>query len=175
MPQSLKISVWSKYLIPVFLALLEACGGSVYQPDPMSDGIQPVDFVYELDGQIHSLSELRSRPVLLCLMRTSDIVSQIYIAEVKEAFRRAAGDTQFLVLTIEPSESPFVAMYVESEDLPFPIGVAQKAVALGESTLGFVPIVPATYAIDSKGQVVEMVPGTVKADKIVDLVGLLKP
>ena len=155
--------------------LLFACGGpglQTTQPtgETRSDLDPQVDFAYELQGTAHRLSELRGRPVLLVLMRTSEIPSQFHMIEVKEAFRLAAGRTRFLVLTIETSEAPFTALYVEAENLPFPIGVAEMSVGRGESAIGLVPAVPTTYAIDEKGTVVAVAPGVVKSGEIVKMI-----
>ncbi len=147
------------------MTLLTACGhahpGQIKQPD------HKVDFVYEMEGERHYLSELRGRPLVLVLMRTSELPSQVYMIEVKEAFRRAAGKTRFLVLTIAATELPFLQLYRESQELPFAVGVAGQNVATGKSSLGLIPAVPATYIIDASGRVVDMASGVIKMDKIV--------
>ena len=129
----------------------------------------PVDLSFEIKGERHYLSELRGRPLVLVLIRTSEIASQAYAGELKDAFGRIAGSVRFLVLTIEPLEAPFVEPYAEFENLPFSIGVAEKDVALGRSALGIVPVVPSTYLFNSRGEVVSAVPGVLLADTLVEL------
>ena len=133
-----------------------------------------VDFAYVLYGETHWVSDLRGKPLTLILMRTSDIPSQVYMAEVKKAFPTIAGFTDFLVLTIEPSESPFVELYAESEKLPFPIGIAEEKVLLGMSPLGKIPLVPTTYFIDSNGKLKNILLGVVQAQAIVQAALKLK-
>ena len=133
---------------------------------PMGTGPY-INFNYVQYGEAHQLSELQGRPLVLVLLRTSDIPSQIYMTEVKKAFDRVAGKTGMLVLTIAPSESPFVDLYSESEDLPFAIGVAEETVLRGASPLGKVPVVPTTYFIHGNGRLQSTLPGVVQAEAIV--------
>ncbi|MCP4603931.1 MAG: hypothetical protein GY847_25985 [Proteobacteria bacterium] len=133
----------------------------------------PVDFAFEVNAKLHNLSDLRGRPLVLVFMRTSEIPSQIYIKEIVKAFYKVAGRVQFLALTIEPSETPFVALYAESEELPFPIGVAEQDVAKGKSSLGRIRIVPSTYFVNSSGKVFQMVAGMISVDDIVQVVQAL--
>jgi hypothetical protein len=165
-----------KVIFVAVLAQLVACAQSqAPQNKPLSkiEG-QTVDFVYVLDGETHQLSDLQGKPLTLVLMRTSDIPSQVYMAQVKTAFGVIAEKTSFLVLTIEPSESPFVELYAASEELPFPVGVAEKKVLLGGSPLGKIPVVPTTYLIDSNGKLKTRLPGIVDAKIIVQAASRLK-
>jgi hypothetical protein len=157
-------------------AQLVACGPSqVPKIEHVSKvGKQIVNFEYVLHGRTYQLSDLRGTPLTLVLMRTSDIPSQVYMAQVKEAFRAIAGKTTFLVLTIEPAESPFVELYVESEELPFPIGIASENVQTGHSPLGKIPVVPTTYFIDATGKLKRSLPGVVDAKEIVQAALRLK-
>ena len=154
-------------------ALLAACGAPSNHDTTSPGPNDRVDFTYELNGEHHRISELRGRPVLLVLMRTSEMSSQAYMLELANAFRQIAGRTRFLVLTIEPTEAPFIEMYVESEKLPFPIGLAGDSVALGRSSLGIIPITPATYIIDASGRVADAAAGRVQTDDLVRAIGAL--
>ncbi len=109
--------------------------------------------------------------MVLVLMRTSDVTSQMYMPHVAEAFIDVAGEPVFLVLTEEPAEAPFVDVYTESEDLPFAIGVAEAAVGRGDSALGEIPAIPATYIIDREGRVVDVAAGVVTAKEITKALG----
>ena len=80
-----------------------------------------------------------------------------------------------LVLTIAPSESPFVELYSESEDLPFAIGVAEETVLHGTSPLGKVQVVPTTYFINGNGKLRSTLPGVVQAETIVQSARQLEP
>jgi len=140
-----------------------ACGARSEPPH----GSEPVDLAYALDGEPHRLSELRGRPLVLVLIRTSEVVSQMYLDEVAEAHARTAGRLRFLVLTIEPSEAPFVDLFRESEGLPFPVGVAEADVAQGRSGLGLIPLVPSTYLVAPDGRVEDVAAGAVPAEDIV--------
>ena len=126
-----------------------------------------MNFVFEQEGRPHQLAELRRRPVMLVLMRTSEIVSQIYMKEITGVFEKRAGKLRILVLTVEPTEAPFVDMYARSEDLPFFIGVAEESVLLGASSLGVIPAIPMTYLIDAGGRVVYTRPGVIPEDELV--------
>ena len=156
---------WSVRTAAFLLTLLIlSCGGAQKGLDPKI----PVDFAYVSDGRAHRLSELRRRPVVVVLMRTSEVVSQIYMEKVAEAYRRTAGRLRYLVLTVEGNEAPFVDTYMSFEKLPFPIGIAEKAVLYGDSDLGVIPGIPCTYFIDEEGHPSEVIPGVIEVD---DLIG----
>ncbi len=142
-----------------------SCAGAV--PNAASPSEQSIDFSYTIKGESRSLAALRGRPVALVLIRTSELPSHLHVREVAKAFRRAAGRTRFLILTIEPGEQPFLDPFVEAEELPFPIGVAEWNVALGNTGLGQIPTVPTTYLIDPEGRVVNAAAGLVPADDLV--------
>jgi hypothetical protein len=100
-------------------------------------------------------------------MRTSEIVSQIHMTKVAKAYDQRAGKLRFLVLSVEQSEAPFVKAYVEFEQLPFPIGVAEGDVVLGKSVLGVISFVPYTYFIDASGRVESAAPGVIQVEEMV--------
>ncbi len=145
-------------LLLLVLIASGGCGGA------RSSSPHPVNFAYELGGEAHQLAEHRRRPVMLVLMRTSEIVSQIFMKEVERVYRTRAGDLRMVVLTVEPGERPFVEMYAQSEELSFPIGVADPGVALGASPLGTIPAVPVTYLLDREGHIVYTATGVVGAE-----------
>jgi hypothetical protein len=151
------------------LALMKGCGSAQHP----SDTAARVDFAYEMKGEARRLSELRRRPVMLVLMRTSEIVSQIFMKEVATVWRKRAGELKVIVLTVEPTEKPFVNMYVKSEKLPFSIGVAEQAVLLGASSLGVVEAVPVTYLLDAGGRLVYKAQGVTPADILVSEIDAL--
>jgi len=151
-------------LARAFFVLVAACAAScgARAEPPYRDG--PIDFAFALNGAQMRTSELMGRPLVLVLVRTSEVTSELYVDELVKAHSRIAGDTRLLVLSISPNEAPFLEAYVEERALPFPIGLADWSVAEGSSALGLVPIVPTTYLIDAEGEVVEMIPGAVSAD-----------
>lgn len=152
-------------LLPV---LSLACSSGIETPvAPRPDF--PMDMAYQLEGGRHFLSELRGAPALLVLMRTSDLLSQAYMMEIKKAFPEPNPSIHLLVLTIEQYEAPFVSLYVESEALPFPVGVAEPAVGQGKSALGMIPAIPTTYFINSRGGVEKTVPGAIKSSDILHI------
>lgn len=154
----------SRALVMTLLAgalTLLACGSR--QP-PYGD--QPVDFVYRSGGVDHRFAELRGRPVVLVLIRTSELTSEIYLREVKRAFGRIAGKIRFLVLSLEPTEEPFLEQFAEFHELPFTLGAAELPVALGQTALGTIPLVPSTYLVDRDGRVRDLAAGAVSAEEI---------
>jgi hypothetical protein len=140
-----------------------SCSGAQMGPDPNTQ----MDFSYVMAGEVHQLSELRRRPLILVLMRTSEVLSQLYMDGIAEAFSKTAGKLRFLVLTIEQNEAPFVETYVNFEKLPFPIGVAETDVKLGNSALGAIPGIPCTYFIDSEGRLESVIPGVIDTPALV--------
>ena len=146
-------------------AVILAIGCGSRQPLPYSE--HPVDFAYEIDGQALHLSQARGRPVVLVLVRTAELTSDLFIDQVVEAFTRTAGKTLFLVLTIAPNEEPMLDQYVALKELPFSIGLADWSVAQGETHLGVIPVVPSTYLIGPDGRVRDMAPGFVAGEVLI--------
>jgi len=142
---------------------LAACGGRYSVP---GSG-QPVDFAFRVGEEpSRNLSGLRGRPLVLVLLRISELTSELYLREVVRAYGRTAGKTRFLVLSIEPTEEVLLGSYIEFNELPFPIGLAEWSVAAGRSALGTIPVMPTTYFIDTSGRVVTVAPGAVPAAQI---------
>ena len=133
-------------------------------------GEQPVDFTYRMEGAEHRLAELRGRPLVLVLIRTAELTSEIYLREVRRAYTKVAGRPRFLVLSLEPSEEPLLEPFAEFQELPFPIGVAEFAVAAGQSGLGRIPLVPSTYLLDHHGRVGDLAAGAISAEELVGAV-----
>jgi hypothetical protein len=152
-----------RFALILGLALMNGCGGVLHR----SDTAARVDFAYEMEGKTHLLSELRRRPVMLVLMRISEIVSQIFMKEVTTVYQKRAGELRVIVLTVEPMEKPFVDVYVESEKLPFSIGVAEPAVLLGASSMGVIEAVPVTYLLEPGGRIAYKAQGVTPADILV--------
>ena len=146
----------------VFLVstVLAACGGA------QRSGKETVNIAFTLEEQPQSLTRYRGRNTLLVLMRTSEMVSQIYMSRLRESFEELRKQCTVLVLTVEPTEAPFVETYREIEQLPFPVGVAAPEVAAGESPLGIVPRIPHTYFIDKQGIVRNAVSGVLEPDAL---------
>lgn len=150
----------------LILAVGLACACGAASPKSDAEASRKVDFAYVLQGQAERLSDLRGRPVVLVLMRTSEVSSQAYMSEVATAFQDTAGEILFLVLTVAANEEPFIELYMESENLPFSVGIAETDVAEGRSSLGIVPAVPTTYLIDKEGVVRDVAVGIVRSDEL---------
>lgn len=159
-PTKLFRRVWLLNAAMLAAMLMSSCGRTTKSA---LEKAQVVDFIYEISKSRHSLGELGGRPLVLVLMRTSELPSHVYIREVKVAFQKTAGRTRFLVLTVEPHEAPFTEIYAEAEELPFPIGVADRSVALGQTALGRLPLIPVTYLLNPSRVIVQTVPGAVSA------------
>lgn len=149
-------------IVTAFL-VLAACGAR----EPLPGGGRPVDFSYRLPGaRAEGLTALRGRPLVLVLLRISELTSELHLKQVVEAHGRVAGRTRFLVLSLEPAEEVLLGEYVEFNALPFPVGVAEWAVAAGESDLGRIPVTPTTYFIGPDGRVAAVAPGAMLAAQI---------
>ena len=166
-PQNGIISAFYALIVPaIFVLLLLSPGcGSVQKPESTTP-----DFAFVLQNTPHRLSQYRGEPVLLILMRTSEMVSQIYMERLRDAFADIQGRCRLIVLSVEPTEAPFIEAYRDIESLPFAIGSAEEKVLLGTSALGVVPAIPYTYFIDADGRVRRAVPGVIETAELVDAV-----
>ena len=167
-PQKGIISAFCTLIVPVIstLILLSPGCGSVQKPAPTTP-----DIAFVIQNTPHRLSQYRGEPVLLILMRTSEMVSQIYMERLRDAFADIRGRCRLIVLSVEPTEAPFIETYRDIESLPFAIGSAEKTVRLGTSALGIVPAIPYTYFIGADGRVLRRVPGVIETAELVDAVG----
>ncbi len=154
-------------LLSVSAVVFMSCAGVTYP----KHGKNTVNISFVMEGVPRRLSEYRGKPVMLVLMRTSEVVSQIYMSRLKEAIETSPPKANLIVLTVEPSESPFVEEYQELEKLPFPIGVAEPGLVQGESAFGLISGIPFTYFIDANGIIVSSQPGVIETD---DLLKMMK-
>lgn len=142
-------------------AIVSGCGGS------LSGGSkEPVDIAFIMKQTPSRLLHFRGKNTLLVLMRTSEMVSQIYMSRLSDAFPSLKDKCNLIVLTVEPSEAPFVEAYQEIEKLPFSIGTAAPSVVEGSSSMGIVPRIPYTYFIDSKGIILHDIPGVIETEDL---------
>jgi hypothetical protein len=143
-------------------SFLSACGGALTGRAQK----KPVDIFFTIEEQPTRLLRFRGKNTLLVLMRTSEMVSQIYMSRLADALPLLKDKCRLVVLTVEPTEAPFVEAYREIENLPFPVGTAEPSVVTGDSSLGIVPRVPYTYFIDSKGIILHDMPGVIETDDL---------
>jgi hypothetical protein len=157
----------SKSFLALTMAVF-ACGCHVAGRHGTMHGSEqvPVDFELELDGNVDRLAKWRGRPLLLVLILTSDVTSQLYMPHVEEAFRHYGGNLRFLALTVEPQERPFLEVYARSEGLHFPLGAAALEVREGQTALGQIPLIPATYILDEHGIVKDVGLGLITSPDI---------
>ena len=151
------------FVIVLSIILWGACAGP---QKPYSD--TPVDFQYEMLGKTYSLSQLRGRPTLLVLVRTSEVTNEMHLDQIQQMYANNIQRMNILVLTIAPNEAPMLDMFVEFHDYPFHIGMAPWDVSSGQSDLGVLPAIPSTYIIDKNGEVVDLIPGATNQDKILE-------
>lgn len=145
------------------IVLSTGCGAS---QKPYSEA--PVDFDYQMQGQKSSLRQLRQKPLLLVLVRTSEVTNEMHLDQVQRMYPKAIRHLNVLVLSIAPNEAPMLDMFVEFHNYPFRIGMAPWKVASGHSDLGILPAIPTTFIIDGNGRIVDFFAGAVNADKILE-------
>lgn len=145
---------------------LIGCGGARYGND-----FSRADLSFTIQNTPRRLSEYRGKPVVLILMRTSEMVSQIYMERLSAAYSNIRPFCNVIVLTVEPTEAPFVDTYRDIQKLPVDVGVADSNVSVGRSKLGVIPFIPYTYFVDDRGVIVHTAPGVIETDDLQDLVG----
>ncbi|MBN2714885.1 MAG: redoxin domain-containing protein [Deltaproteobacteria bacterium] len=128
----------------------------------------PIDFQYEMQGQTYSLSQLRGKPLLLVLVRTSEVTNEMHLDQIQKIYAKAIRRINVLVLSIAPNEAPMLDMFVEFHDYPFHIGMAPWNVTSGQSDIGVLPNIPSTYFIDDDGRILDLLAGAANGDKIME-------
>ena len=160
--QTATVGLWA-------LLFLSACGARTHFP-----ANRPIDFIYQAEARLIPLRALREKPLLLSLVRISDMSSQLQLTELARVHRELyERGVQLLVLTIELSEEPMLEPYMEFNELPFGIGMAEPAVAQGQSSLGILPMVPVIYFLNEDGMVRGINAGLITADDLLASVRLI--
>ncbi|MBN2341267.1 MAG: hypothetical protein JXX29_09370 [Deltaproteobacteria bacterium] len=151
-------------LFAVILAITStiSCAGP---QKPFSDG--PIDFPYLMQGESYSLSQLHGKPLMLVLVRTSEVTNEMHLDQIQKVVPQLKGRVTVLILTIASNEAPMLDMFVEFHDYPFHIGIADWSVADGQSPLGRIPDVPTTYFINENGHIIDLLPGAMNEEKII--------
>ena len=160
-PTSKKLPRLIAAAVLLLTVVCSACGPR--QPGELEG---PVDFAFTMEQRPGRLSQFRGGNTLVVLMRTSELVSQIYMSRLREAYDELSGVCTLLVLTVEPTEAPFVESYREIENLPFPVGVAEEYLVVGKSRLGVIPNIPHTYFIGPDGSVLFHISGVLETEDI---------
>jgi peroxiredoxin len=150
----------------ILLWLILSSTGCAAPQKPYSEA--PVDFDYQMQGQTGSLSRLRHKPLLLVLVRTSEVTNEMHLDQIQRMYARAIRHLNVLVLSIAPNEAPMLDMFVEFHSYSFRIGMAPWNVASGQSDLGILPAIPTTFIIDENGRIVDFLAGAINADKILE-------
>ena len=144
-------------------AVLLSCAGP---QKPYADA--PIEFEYEMQGETYSLNVLRGKPLLLVLVRTSEVTNEMHLDQIQQLYDRTIRRMNILVLSIAPNEAPMLDMFVAFHDYPFHIGMAPWNVSSGQSGLGILPTIPSTYILDAEGRVIDLIPGATNGDQILE-------
>ena len=161
-----KIACLTKLISSISLWLILSLTGCGAPQKPYSEA--PVDFDYQMQGQTGSLRQLRQKPLLLVLVRTSEVTNEMHLDQIQRMYAKTMRHLNVLVLSIAPNEAPMLDMFVEFHDYPFRIGMAPWNVASGRSDLGVLPAIPTTFIIDENGRIVDSLAGAINADKILE-------
>ncbi|MBN2526357.1 MAG: redoxin domain-containing protein [Deltaproteobacteria bacterium] len=160
----MKINFFLTALEVIIVCAAMPFAGCAAPQKPYSDA--PVDFEYEMQGQTYALHQLRGKPLLLVMVRTSEVTNEMHLDQIQIIYNKAVRHINVLVLSIAPNEAPMLDMFVEFHDYPFHIGMAPWRVTTGQSDLGILPNIPLTYFIDENGRVTDLMIGATNAEKI---------
>ena len=156
------------FVITAFLFINSGCG--IQKPGYSK---HPVNFSFEMNKKQFRVSEFRGDPLLIVLVRISEISSELFLKEIQKTYMQTKGKVQFMVLSIDSNDAPMLNMFEKFHQYPFHIGLAQVEVSLGKTELGIIPIVPSAYLLNDKGTIVDMAAGVVPAQNIINSINRL--
>ena len=165
-------------LVLIFVALLlgakrlyDTLGGQV-QVDSLGTQEEaakqaaPEFTVYDLDGNPHSLSDFRGKPVILNFWATWCGYCKVEMPEFEEKFREYGNDIQFIMLNVTDGSQETVetaSAFIAEQGYTFPVYYdTDLAAASAYNTSGL----PVTYFIDADGNFVAWQQGMMTAETL---------
>ena len=122
--------------------------------------------VYDLDGNPHSLSDFRGKPVILNFWATWCGYCQVEMPDFEEKFREYGDDIHFIMLNVTDGSQETVetaSAFIAEQGYTFPVYYdTDLAAASAYNTSGL----PVTYFIDADGNFVAWQQGMMTAETL---------
>lgn len=159
-------------LLPGFLLsllLFFGCSGEAPERHPLrSQTSTGYSFEYPaIDGSRLSSDTTRGRRTVLVFMTTYDLVSQVVVRTVMQAFRVETPRINAGLVVLEPPKNlPLVEAFAASLDVPFPVALADAETLGGRGPFGNIVAVPTTLVLDVRGALLWRKEGGVTSEEL---------
>lgn len=152
----------------VAAALLVGCASNEAAPPetPHAEARPAYDYV-ALDGKRISSESNRGKVVVIAVIATYDLGSQVIARELSEIRARRHRGLSILALALEPPKNaPLAEAFAATMELPFPIAMADQATLEAHGPFGPIDTVPTTIVLSPDGTEVWRHAGAVMAKEI---------
>ena len=143
--------------------------------DAVNKNLAPDFTVYDLEGNAHSLSDFRGKPVIVNFWASWCGPCKREMPDFEEKFREYGEEIQFLMVNLTDGSRETVESardFIDGQGYTFPIyfdTTYSAAMAYGVSG------VPVTYFIDAEGNLVAWGQGALNAQALAQGIGMILP
>jgi peroxiredoxin len=140
------------------------CGGGGARSRPTGP---PIDLRIEsVDGGEVLLSSYRGRVVVVHVFATWAPAAHADADELIKLHRARSRDVTVIGIALDPEGRRFVAPWKSALDAPYVVGLADDAIRAGQSPLGKIKQVPATFVLDRGGRIARRIERQLQAGEI---------
>lgn len=122
--------------------------------------------VYDLEGNAHSLSDFRGKPVILNFWATWCGYCKMEMPDFEEAYQKYGEEIHFLMINVTDGVQETVekaSAYVAEQGYTFPVFYDTDQAAMLNYNLSGLPV---TYLLDEEGQIVAWQQGMLTASTL---------
>lgn len=148
------MALWIRLLGLLLVGMALSCSGEAPERHPLRRPMSTTpSFDYAaVDGTRLASETTRGRRTVLVFVTTYDLVSQVVVRELIQAFRVETPRINAGIVVLEPPKNePLVQAYAASLDVPFPVALADAQTLGGRGPFGEIPAVPTTIVLDAQG------------------------
>ena len=147
---------------------LTSCGGAEVRHDDavVVGGVPAYDYV-AIDGRRFSSEGNRGKVVVVAIIATYDLASQVVMRELMDAASRERRSVAAAAIVLEPPKNaPLAEAFAATLELSFPVIMADQATLEARGPFGKVDMVPTTMIFNWEGREVWRKEGAVSARQI---------
>jgi hypothetical protein len=152
---------------------LISCGGAEVRHDVsvVLKGVPVYDYV-AIDGRRFSSEGNHGKVVVVAIIATYDLASQVVMRELMDAAARERRPVAAAAIVLEPPKNaPLAEAFAATLELPFPVIMADQATLEARGPFGKVDRVPTTIILNGEGREVWRKEGAVSARQLSSGIG----
>ena len=167
-------------LLMLCVLALWGCAAEPEETEPGANAAPDFTF-YDIDGNAHTLSEFKGKPVILNFWASWCNPCKSEMPDIENAYREYGDEIQFILVNLTDGDSETVATasgYISEQGYTFPVYydiVQEGASTLAGATAYNVTSIPITYFIDAEGNILAYASGMMSASRLQSGIDLLLP